>query len=250
MNVIKIGGNELDEPGFVQRLAEIVSLLPEPAIIVHGGGKAIGALQQQLGLVPQKIDGLRVTDEPSLAVAQMVLSGQVNKQIVQALLQRGVQALGISGVDAGLLRCRRKRYGQHDLGFVGEIELVNTAALEALLAAGFTLVVSPISLGTDGAIYNVNADEAAGAIAASLRARTAWFVSNVAAVLDQERRPIELLYAHEATRLIDNGAIRDGMVPKVRTALDVVSSGVDEVVITNIDGLQNGTGTRFIRSMG
>lgn len=248
VEIIKVGGNELDEAGFVERLAQAVAARLGSVIIVHGGGKAIGDLQEKLGLAPKKVDGLRVTDAPSLAVAQMVLSGAVNKRIVQALLACGVQALGVSGVDAGLLRCQRKRYGTVDLGLVGEIGEVNTPALRRLLEAGFTPVISPISLGVDGAIYNVNADEAAGAIARALAAPKAWFVSNVDGVLDEERRLIAALTGEEALRLIESGAIRDGMVPKVRTAVDAVACGVAEVVITNIDGLQRGAGTRLIRS--
>lgn len=249
MNVIKVGGNELDEPGFMSRLAEAVGDLAEPTVLVHGGGKAIGELQEKLGIPPQKIDGLRVTDEASLAVAQMVLSGSVNKRLVQALMNRGVQAIGLSGVDGGLLRCTPKRYHGHDLGLVGQITQVNTKSLETLLASGFVVVISPISLGLDGAIYNINADEAAGAIASALRVKKVWFISNVSAVLDQDRQPIEVLYHHEASRLIADGVISNGMIPKVRTALEVVASGVPEVFIADIGGLVQGAGTRFIRSI-
>ena len=249
MNVVKVGGNELDNTDFVTQLAGAVAALGEPAIVVHGGGKAIGDLQERLGLTPRKVDGLRVTDEPSLGIAQMVLSGNVNKRLVQALLQRGVQAVGLSGVDGGLLRCQKKIYMGHDLGLVGHIVEVNALILDALGQYGFTAVVSPISLGLDGAIYNVNADEAAGAIASNIGAKKVWFISNVAAVLDQDRKAIGVLTQDQASGLIENGVIRDGMLPKVRTALEVVASGVPEVIIANIDGLMHGAGTRFIRSV-
>ena len=249
MNLIKVGGNELDAPGFMERLSQAVAAVDGPTLIVHGGGKAIGELQEKLGIRPQKIDGLRVTDNASLDVAQMVLSGSVNKRIVQALLNAGIAAVGLSGVDGGLLRCAPKRYGDYDLGLVGQIEAVNATLLETLLASGHVVVVSPVSLGQNGAIYNVNADEAAGALAEAIAAKTVWFISNVAAVLDDNGLPIDVLYQHEAARLMENGVIRDGMIPKVQTALEVVASGVPEVFIADIDGLFERRGTRFIRSL-
>lgn len=246
MNVIKIGGNEMAEPSFLPRLADAVASMTQPVAIVHGGGKAIGDLQTKLGLAPRKIDGLRVTDDQSLQVTQMVLSGDVNKRIVQALLHRGVQAIGLSGVDAGLLRCTRKEYQGHDLGWVGQIVDVDRRVLDLLGGQGFTPVISPVSLGRDGAIYNVNADEAASAVAEALGAAQVWFVSNVAAVLDTNGLRIDALTQAEATRLIDNGAIRDGMIPKVRAALTLVAGGISEVIISDIDGLLAGSGTRFV----
>lgn len=245
MEVVKIGGNEIDEPSFLPRLAQALSRLEQPVAIVHGGGRAIAGMQIRLGLEPRKVDGLRVTDDQSLQVTQMVLSGDVNKRIVQALLEHGIPAVGLSGVDGGLLRCERKRYKQQDLGWVGHIVKVERRVLDLFAGEGFTPVISPVSLGLDGAIYNVNADEAASAIAAALGAPKAWFISNVAAVLDDNGQPIDGVTADQAARLIENGAIRDGMIPKVHAALELVASGVSEVIITNIDGLRAGGGTRF-----
>lgn len=248
--VIKIGGNELEDAHFMERLAEAVAAFSRPVIIVHGGGRAIGQMQEKLGLRPIKLDGLRVTDEPSLAVAQMVLSGDVNKRIVRALLARGVQAIGISGVDGGMLRCVKKAYPGRDLGMVGEIVRVNSQFLELLVGNGLTPVISPISLGLDGATYNVNADEAAGAIAADLQAAMVWFISNVHAVLNVNGQPIDVLTPSQSATLIENGIIRDGMVPKVHTALKAVQSGVPQAVIANIEGLVAGNGTRFVSEKG
>ena len=151
MHVIKIGGNELENDSFVRGLVAAVAALESPAVLVHGGGRAIATWQQRLGMEPLKVDGLRVTDANSLAVAEMVLSGQVNKRLVASLLAAGVQAVGLSGVDGGLLRCRPKSHPTVDLGFVGEIVRVNAGLLQGLLAQGLTPVVSPISLGEAGA---------------------------------------------------------------------------------------------------
>lgn len=247
MQVIKIGGNELDEWVFRQGLATAVAALGGPVVIVHGGGKAIAEMQQRLGLQPLKVDGVRVTDAASLDVAQMVLSGHANKLLVSALLAAGVEAMGISGVDGGLLRCQKKQHATVDLGYVGEIVSVNTRILHTLLAAGVTPVVSPISLGlVDGQIYNVNADEAAGAIARALKANLLTFVSNVPGVLDQNGQVMAALTAVQTTNLINSGIIHGGMIPKVRAALEVIAQGIPQARIVNLAGLGSGGGTVFM----
>lgn len=246
-HVIKIGGNEMNAPGFLPELARQISLIAAatgPVIIVHGGGQDIAALQSRLGLEPVKVDGLRVTDAESLAVAQMVLSGHTNKAIVKALLAAGLDAVGLSGVDGGLLRCRKKTHPSVDLGLVGEIVAVRTSLLRCLMDHGTIPVISPISLGEDGGTYNVNADEAAGAIAAALPARTLDFVSNVPGVLNG-RGLLPFLTPVRAEALIQNGAVSGGMIPKVRTALDAVDRGVPAVRIVDLAGLSANGGTVF-----
>ena len=245
MHVIKVGGNELDDATFVQGLVEAVASLGEPAVLVHGGGQAIAALQQRLGLAPRKVDGLRVTDADSLAVAEMVLSGQVNKRLVTALLEGGLQAVGLSGVDGGLLRCRPKQHPAVDLGYVGDVAAVNVALLRGLLAQGLTLVISPISLGPAGQAYNVNADEAAGAVAAALGATTLTFLSNVPGVLDGEGRPLTALTAAQCATLVDQGTINGGMVPKVTAALAALAQGVGRARIVDLAGMRGAGGTVF-----
>jgi acetylglutamate kinase len=244
--VIKIGGNEMNEPGFLDELARQIAGLAaaEPVVIVHGGGQDIAAMQTRLGLEPLKVDGLRVTDVESLAVAQMVLSGHTNKAIVKALLTSGLDAVGLSGVDGGLLRCRKKNHSTVDLGLVGEIVAVRTGLLQSLIDHGTIPVISPISLGEDGQTYNVNADEAAGAIAAALSAHRLAFVSNVPGVLNG-RGLLPFLTPVKAEALIHNGAVTGGMIPKVRTALDAVGRGVPAVRIVDLAGLGAGGGTVF-----
>jgi acetylglutamate kinase len=246
MHVIKIGGNELNDASFLERLAQQLAALDEPVIIVHGGGRNIADMQIRLGLQPVKVDGLRVTDGESLTVAQMVLSGYANKLIVQALLRAGVDAVGLSGVDGGLLRCQKKAHPSVDLGFVGQIVQVRPQLLRPFLEQGITPVISPISVGIDGQTYNVNADEAAGALAQAMSAQTLTFVSDVPGVLDPAGQLIGNLTSHQTEELIVSGAIRDGMVPKVRAALTVVGQGVPQARIVNLAGLANGGGTLFI----
>ena len=245
MHVLKIGGNELDDADFLVALAQAVARSSEPVVIVHGGGRAIADLQARLGLPTRKVDGLRVTDAESLAVAQMVLSGQTNKLIVAAMLAAGVDAIGLSGVDGGLLRCRQKRHPTADLGYVGEIVQVRAELIHKVAMQGMTAVISPISLGLDGQIYNVNADEAASAVALALHASRLNFVSNVPGVL-HDNSIIPTLTITQAERLISSGVIRDGMVPKVRAALAAVAQGVPQARIVNLAGLAEASGTTFL----
>lgn len=249
MRVLKIGGNELSDPLFLASLGREVAALVaadgEPVVLVHGGGQAIAALQAQLGLPTHKVDGLRVTDADSLAAAEMVLSGHSNKVIVRALLAAGLDALGVSGVDGGLLRCRKKEHARADLGYVGEIVAVRDDLLRNLLDLGLVVVVSPISLGRDGQTYNVNADEAAAAVALALGAHELVFISNVPGVLHGEELLPRLTPA-AVEDLIAAGVIAGGMVPKVRAALAMVAEGVARTRITNLAGLRDG-GTAFMR---
>ena len=247
MRVLKIGGNELADDGYLARLATAVSNIitqtGQPVIIVHGGGKAIADLQTKLGLQPRKVDGLRVTDAGSLMAAEMVLSGQINKAIVAALLAAGVDAIGLSGVDGGLLRCQKKLHPTVDLGLVGEIVDVRVGLLQQLAAMGLTAVISPISLGHDGQTYNVNADDAASAVAGAMDAAQLDFISNVPGVL-KDGEVIGGLTAVKTESLIADSTIDGGMIPKVRGALAVIASGVPQVRIVNLEGLPSG-GTTF-----
>lgn len=247
--VIKIGGNEMNAPGFLEGLAaQLVALAAaEPLVVVHGGGQDIAALQTRLGIEPIKVDGLRVTNAESLAAAQMVLSGHTNKHIVRALLAAGLDAVGLSGVDGGLLRCRKKRHATVDLGLVGEVTAARADLLVLLLDAGLVPIVSPISLGEDGQIYNVNADEAAAAIAAALGAERLDFVSNVPGVLAHGEL-VAGLSPEAAEALIRDEVITGGMIPKVDNALDALGRGVPRVRIVDLAGLPGDGGTVFSKS--
>ena len=244
MQVLKIGGNELDDPGFLLGLAEYVAGTAVPHIIVHGGGRAIMALQQKVGLQSTKGDGLRVTDREMISVVQMALSGQTNKQIVTALLAAGVDAIGVSGVDGGILRCQKKQHPTADLGYVGEVNQVRTELLQQLTSLGLTVVLSPLSLGLDGYTYNVNGDEAASAVALALPADQLTFVSHVPGVL-ADGRILSQLTPKQTETLISDGVITDGMVPKVRAALATITQGVQQTKIVNLPGLIANSGTLF-----
>ncbi len=250
MRVLKVGGNELSDPDFVNLLAKNVARIREntgrPLIIVHGGGKAIASVQSRLGLKTVKVDGLRVTDGESLDVAEMVLSGHSNKILVKALLAAGLDAIGLSGVDGGLLRCKKKVHPTADLGFVGEIVEVRLELIERLIASNLVIVLSPISLGLDGLTYNVNADEAASAVALATSASQLDFISNVPGVLNGQKI-ISQLTTGETEHLIEQGIISGGMIPKVRSALQAIEQGVKRTRIVDLAGLAGSEGTVFLK---
>ncbi len=244
-HVLKIGGNELDDPAFLPALARRIARLEVPPIVVHGGGQAIARLQERLGIHPRKVDGIRITDAESLLVAQQVLCGQSNKQIVGALMEVGVDAIGLCGLDGALLRCRKKMHPKVDLGLVGEVVEVRTTLLRQLMEFGLTVVLAPISVGPDGAPCNVNADDAACAVAAALRADRLDFVSNVPGVL-RDGAVVPTLTPAETAVLVANGTIEGGMVAKTNAALFAIGNGVREARIADLDGLAGDGGTRFL----
>lgn len=241
MVVLKIGGNEIDDANFLEGFARTVAAMHETPVVVHGGGKEIAELQLRYGLTPRFVEGLRVTDETSLAIAEMVLSGRVNKRIVAALVAAGADALGLSGVDRALVRVEKMQHPAGDLGRVGKVVSVRAEVLRDLLAQHIVPVISPISLGDDGA-YNVNADAVACAIASALNADAVVFVTNVAGVM-QDNQVIPQLTAAQAEALIKAQVIKGGMIPKVRAALDAIADGVRSARITNLEGLASGRGT-------
>lgn len=247
MYVLKIGGNEIDQPEFLAGLASAVRGMTGPGVIVHGGGKEIAQALARHGLEFEMVDGIRATNPQAMAVVEYVLSGAVNKRLVRQLNQAGVQALGLSGVDLGLMETQPFRPGGRDLGRVGEVVRVHAEVLQVLIAQGWFPVVSPVSVDqTDRQPTNVNADLAALAVAAALHADELIFVSNVPGVLIDGAVVPELTPADIETH-IASGAIAGGMVPKVRSAVEALDR-VRAVRITNLAGLQAGGGTRITQT--
>ena len=242
LRVIKIGGNDIDDPAFVQRLVTSIAAMQPKPVIVHGGGKEIGQIQQALGGEPRFVAGLRVSDETAMAAAEMVLAGAVNTRLVVALGLAGVDAAGMSGVDRGLIRVRKLVHAEGDLGRVGQPIAVRTAVLWQALDADVVPVVAPISLGDDGS-YNVNADDAAGAIAAALAqdriagAVEVTFVTNVPGV-KLDGVVVAQLNAPAIETAITSGAIYGGMIPKVKAALAVLDAGAAQARIVDMAGLE------------
>ena len=233
--LIKYGGHALAD-GDSDTFAHDIVLLKQVGInpiVVHGGGPQIGQMLQRLGIKSNFIDGLRITDAATMEVVEMVLCGTVNKQIVAAINAAGGCAVGISGKDGGLIRARKlQRNG--DLGFVGEPERIDDRVLGTFRQSDIIPVVAPVGVGEDGATYNINADTVAGAVAAAVKASRFLLLTDVPGVLDGKKRLIPELSAAEARRLIADGTISGGMIPKVETCLEAVDGGVEAAVI--VDG--------------
>jgi len=246
INVLKIGGNQLDEPQFITEMAKAVAFsisqgrgLP---VIVHGGGKLIGTLQQKLGISPHTIGGMRVTDRDSLAIVMMVLIGQVNPTLVTALQLAGVEAEGLNGADRGLLRAIPMTHPDGDLGHVGTIQTVRADVIREVLDRGVVPVIAPVSVGADGSFFNVNADHAAGAIGAALKAERVTFLTNVPGVL-ADGHAIDRLTQADAHELIRLGVAAGGMAVKLEAAFSALSAGVPGAMITDLSGLLDERGT-------
>jgi acetylglutamate kinase len=242
--VVKVGGNELDDPAFLEGLSTAVAGFRGPLVLVHGGGKEITAALDREGLPVQFIEGLRVTSPEAMAVMQRIVCGTINKRVVMRLVASGARALGLSGLDLGLLRCTPHRPGGGDLGRVGLVTDVDAAAIKAMLGLGWLPVFAPVALGADdGLSYNVNADMVAQAIAVALGATELLFVSNVPGVI-LDGQVVPNLDAERSEAAIADGSISGGMIPKVRAALDALSAGAASARITNLAGFAGG-GTRF-----
>ncbi|HWK34789.1 acetylglutamate kinase [Sphingomonas sp.] len=245
--VVKYGGHAMGDPELARDFAEDVVLLKMVGInvvVVHGGGPQIGAMLKRLGVESRFHDGLRITDKATAEIAEMVLAGSINKEIVAWIASAGGRAVGISGKDAGLVRAEKvtraapdKLQGieRHvDLGFVGEPVEVRPGILDTLSAQGFIPVVAPVALGADGETYNVNADTMAGAIAAAAGASRFFLLTDVAGVLDKSGALLSDLRPADVERLRADGTISGGMIPKLETCVNAVQRGVDAAVI--IDG--------------
>jgi len=236
--VVKYGGAAMVEPEMARQFAEdlvlmqYVGLLP---VIVHGGGPQISAMMKRLGKEPQFIDGVRVTDAATMEIVEMVLAGRINKEIVTGIQQCGGRAVGLTGKDGALLQAEKiKGFDNDNGGHVGAVAAVDPAVLRALEAGGFIPVISPIGADRQGVTYNINADQAAGAIAAAICAEKFIILTDVAGILDREKTLISTLSRKEAGRLVKSGVISGGMLPKVEAALTAVEAGVRKAHI--IDG--------------
>lgn len=246
--VIKISGHELDDAAYLAEFAGIVAEIvkEKPVVIVHGGGKTISAMQQKMGIEPRYLDGIRITDEASLLLVEMVLGGSVNKMLTRTLVNAGLDAQGMTGVDRGLIHAEKMLHAAQDMGFTGVVTSVRVEVLEDLLDQGVIPVIAPICLGKDNN-YNVNADHVGGAVAGALDADKLYFLSNVRGVLENDAI-IPTLNPTQVEALIEAGTIYGGMIPKVRAALDALESGVKQAVITDLNGLKMNGGTIFSAS--
>jgi acetylglutamate kinase len=245
--VIKYGGNAMSDEalksGFARDVA-LMKLVGMNPIVVHGGGPQIGELLKRIGKESHFVDGMRVTDSETMDIVEMVLGGLVNKEIVNLINQHGGSAVGLSGKDGDLIRARKLVVARGspelkapeiiDIGHVGEVASIHTPVIDMLISGDFIPVVAPIGVGEKGESYNINADLVASKLAQVLRAEKLIMLTNTPGVLNAEGKLLKRLSHREAARLVADGVITGGMLPKVRAALDAVSSGVRAVHI--IDG--------------
>jgi acetylglutamate kinase len=235
--VIKYGGHAMTDPELRASFAVDVVLLKYIGVrpvIVHGGGPQIGETLQRLGLRSSFVDGLRVTDDATMEVVEMVLGGRINREIVELVQRGGGRAVGLTGNDGGMIQVRRRLREGQDLGRVGEVVAVDPAPVHAVAAAGFIPVIAPIGVDASGLTHNVNADEAAGALSRALRAEKLILLTDVEGVKDAAGRLIPQLSEAEARKHMAEGAIREGMIPKVECCLDALRGGVSRAHI--VDG--------------
>ena len=232
--VIKFGGNAMVDEALKSSFAQDIVLLKQVGVnpvIVHGGGPQIGKLLEQIGKKSRFIEGMRVTDNETMDVVEMVLGGQVNKQIVSLINRHGGRAVGLTGKDGGLIAARKMKLAGgdtegNDLGQVGEVESIDPRVVTMLDNDDFIPVIAPIGVGADGASYNINADLVAGELAQVLGAEKLLLLTNTPGVLDLDGKLLTGLSAAETEGLIASGVIHGGMLPKVRCALDAVNGGV------------------------
>jgi acetylglutamate kinase len=245
--VVKYGGHAMGAENLAREFARDIVLLEQTAInpvVVHGGGPQIEAMLKRVGVKSQFAGGLRVTDEATLEVVEMVLAGSINKQMVGYINEAGGKAIGLCGKDGNMVVARKLTRSvvdpdSHiekivDLGFVGEPEKVDTTVLDQVLGRKLIPVLAPVAAAADGGTFNVNADTFAGAIAGALKAKRLLLLTDVAGVFDKSKKLIKELTADEARRLIADGTISGGMIPKVETCIDALERGVEAVVI--LDG--------------
>jgi acetylglutamate kinase len=245
--VVKFGGNAMVDPLLRESFARdvvLMKLVGMNPVVVHGGGPQIGALLAKLNIHTEFVDGMRVTDAQTMDVVEMVLGGSVNKEIVSSINRNGGKAIGVTGKDGQMIRARKltvSRYSPEldaseivDIGHVGEVDQIDTEVLQVILGSNFIPVIAPIGVGEDGSTYNINADLVAGKLAQVMLAEKLMLLTNVAGLLDKKGQILTGLTTVQVDGLIADGTISGGMLPKIRCALDAVTSGVTSAHI--VDG--------------
>lgn len=245
--VIKYGGNAMVDDALKSGFARdvvLMKLVGMNPVVVHGGGPQIGSLLERIGKESRFVDGMRVTDSETMNVVEMVLGGLVNKEIVALINSHGGSAVGLTGKDGAMITARKLTFARNapemnaseiiDIGHVGEVSAVNADVVNMLIRGDFIPVIAPIGVGDDGQSYNINADLVASKVAEVLGAEKLILLTNTAGVLDKDEKVVSGVTAADVDRLIDEGAIYGGMLPKVRCALEAVQGGVQTAHI--IDG--------------
>jgi acetylglutamate kinase len=247
--VVKYGGHAMVKDDLKRSFAMDVVLMKYIGmnpVIVHGGGPQIGELMEKLGKVPQFVQGMRVTDAETMDIVEMVLGGKMNKEIVGLINQHGGRAVGLSGKDGGLIKASRLRVRQPgsrdnsqliDIGLVGKVDTINPHIIQVLDSSGYIPIIAPIGVGDEGEPYNINADLVAGEVAAALKAEKLIVLTDVEGILNEQKTLISSLKRADIAKLIEQGVISEGMLPKVDACLTALDGGVRKAHI--IDGRQD-----------
>ncbi len=245
--VIKYGGNAMISEEYKNGIMQDIVLMKYVGmkpVVVHGGGPAISDMLERVGKESSFVNGLRITDDETMEIAQMVLVGKINKEIVTLMQRHGARAVGLCGKDAGLIKVE-KQYAEvkkgsgmvkRDIGLVGQVKEIDTGILDVLADGGFVPVIAPVGAGPGGKSYNINADYAAGAIARALRADKLVLITDVEGVIDRrsgESRLLSVIDRQKTRQLISEGVITGGMIPKVNCCLEALEGGVERVHIIN-----------------
>lgn len=245
--VIKYGGNAMADSDLVESFCNDIVFLKQSGlkpVIVHGGGPQIGSMLERLGIKTKFESGMRITDEDTLEVVEMVLAGRINKNIASKINSSGGKAVGVSGKDGSMIIAEKLTKQNNssesniekiiDLGYVGFPKKINNEIIETLIADDFIPIIAPLGIGDDGKTYNINADTAAGAIASSLKSKRLLILTDVEGVLDSKNNLVEEVNGKKIEEMIHSGEVSGGMIPKLNTCLDSVNNGVDAAVI--VDG--------------
>ena len=245
--VIKYGGNAMADSDLVESFCNDIVFLKQSGlkpVIVHGGGPQIGSMLERLGIKTKFESGMRITDEDTLEVVEMVLAGRINKNIASKINSSGGKAVGISGKDGSMIVAEKltKQNGSNesniekiiDLGYVGFPKKINNTIIETLIKDDFIPIIAPLGIGVDGKTYNINADTAAGAIASSLKSKRLLILTDVEGVIDSNNNLLEEVNGKKIDEMIESGEVSGGMIPKLNTCIDSVNNGVDAAVI--VDG--------------
>ncbi|MDC0073936.1 acetylglutamate kinase [Alphaproteobacteria bacterium] len=268
--VVKFGGHAMGDENLYAKFAQDIVLMKQVGInpvVVHGGGPQIGEMLNRLKIESSFIDGLRVTDKTTVEIVEMVLSGSINKKLVESLNQAGGHAVGISGKDDNLIFAERLDSIKNqtdsniekalDLGYVGEPKRINPNILKIFEQSDIIPVIAPIGIGEKGETYNINADTVAGAIASSLKATKLIILTDVEGIIDKNNNLINKLSYADAQKILKNGTISGGMIPKIETCLSAISNGAEAVHILNGKTehvillevfTDNGVGTKITRT--
>ncbi len=253
LTIIKVGGKIVEEKQSLEQLLDSFAAIEGNKLLVHGGGRSATQIAAQLGIETQMVDGRRVTDEAMLKVVTMVYGGLVNKNIVAQLQASHINAMGLTGAELNVIQSHKRLPNPIDFGFVGDVDKVNGKQLANLISTGIVPIMAPLTHDCEGHLLNTNADTIAGEVAKALtpyyniRLIFCFEMAGVMQDVNDEQSVIPHINATDFKRLVDNGTIQGGMIPKIQNAIDAINAGVEEVIITKASAIDSSKGTKITK---